>query len=137
MSSFLPSSEERFLDAFGKIGCAVLSLLAVAAMCGMVGCATTPKTPAQSVYALKGGFAVALKAALVYESLPACAPSGPPVCSEAAVKAKILVSATQADKAIAVAEDAVRKGALDPQTLSDAQAALYGFEGLASSLKVK
>lgn len=129
--------EDPVLAFLGKVGCAALSIVALCFMLGLIGCATSaPKTPAQTVFALKGGFGVALKAAVDYEGLPRCG-GVTPICSDPVVMARIRVLADPAALALSAAEDAARRGALDPQTLLATENAVYAFEGLAATLKVK
>lgn len=110
----------------------VLPILLLAA------CATTPRTPAQTVFALEGGYGAALSVAVQYKNLPPC--PGPALCSDAAVVARLQAADRLAFADIQAAQAAVTQG-LTPTVIeglvNDALVDLAAFQTQTAALKVK
>lgn len=103
-------------------------------------CATTPQTPAQSVYAVQGAYASALSIAVAYKQLPACQQGAPVLCSDRAVVEKIQTADDQAFAALNAAQAIVRtpNAGLNAQTaIVAAQQAVQVLASITSTLKVK
>lgn len=83
--------------------------LLVVALLALAACATTsPQSPAQAVYAATLAYDTALSVAVAYRKLPPCVQGGGPICSDAAVVAKLQVADISAFAAINAAQRLVR-----------------------------
>jgi len=117
---------------------AVSALALVLSSCSSLNL-VTPKTPAQTVYAVEGEYAAALNIAISYRQLPNCS-TGAALCEDDATLAKVRAADAAAWSAILTAQDAVRGGlttAQISQTASDASAAVLAFSTLVHTLRVK
>jgi len=126
----------------GQAGFASVRLLILTALVSLaIACASTPQTPAQSVYVVKAGYAEALTVAVAYKQLPSCAQSPrPALCSEAAVVAKLQAADDAAFSTLKAAEDIVRSPAagMNVQTaIAAAQQALNALTSITATLTVK
>ena len=100
-----------------------------------------PKTPAQVVFEVKASEGAALAIFIRYKALPSCAPANhPPICSDAALVAKVQQADVVAAKAIDTAETAVRTPGFGADTIStllaSAQAAVGYLTSSTQALKV-
>lgn len=122
------------------------SLFAILALAVLTGCATTgtpgssvPQTPQQAAFALTAGYSVAEDGALTYFALPRC-PVAAPICSDAALVAKIKTVDAAAYDAITAAQAVARDpnaGANLPTLVNAATKALAAFTAITSDLKAK
>ena len=106
----------------------------------LVACASTPQTPAQSVYQVQGSYAAALQIAVTYKQLPACQAGGPVLCSDKAVVAKLQQADDVAYAALTAAQNIVRTpnaGANVQTAIVAAQQAAAAFASITSTLKVQ
>ena len=116
--------------------------LAIALLACVVsaGCATTPQSPAQSVYALKSAYAGGLTIAVAYKKLPVCGQSAAKLCSSPSVVAQLQDADNKAAPAINAAEKSVRTPGFgfNVQTLINvANEALVAFLAITAKLQVK
>lgn len=110
---------------------------------GTSGCASlgiglpAPQTPAQAVYELAGSYNAALSVAVAYKSLPACG-TGPVICSDAGIVAKLQRADDVAEPAIKSAEAAVRVPGFGSDALATsvaaAQNAVSAFVAITATL---
>ncbi len=116
------------------------ALLLAFALAGL-GCATTPQTPAQSVYQVQGSYAAALQIAVTYKQLPSCAqPAHPVLCSDAATVAKLQKADDVAYAALTAAQNIVRSpgaGANVQTAIAAAQQATAALASITATLQVK
>jgi hypothetical protein len=103
----------------------------------LAACATVPKTPAQTIYALEGQYAAALAVAAAYHDLPECPKAV--VCKDMAVMPKLLGAVLVANKTLLVAEDVVRGKSPGDTAAAVASAAIAvgNLRVIVSPLKVK
>ena len=115
-------------------------LLALACAGALTACSTTPKTAAQTVFALEASYDAALDIAVTYATLPRCAPGAPPVCSDAAAVRRVNEAAHLAWAAIRAAQALARTARPDVTALTNARAAaelaLATLTALTAPLKV-
>ena len=100
-----------------------------------------PKTAAQTIFETKAAEGAALAIFIRYKALPSCAPANhPPICSDAALVAKVQQADVVAAKAIDTAETAVRTPGFGADTIStllaSAQAAVGYLTSSTQALKV-
>ena len=115
------------------------ALLLAFALAGL-GCATTPQTPAQSVYQVQGSYAAALQIAVTYKQLPACQQGGPVLCSDKAIVAKLQQADDAAYAALTAAQNIVRTpgaGANAQTAIVAAQQATAALASITATLKVQ
>ena len=116
------------------------ALLLAFALAGL-GCATTPQTPAQSVYQVQGSYAAALQIAVTYKQLPNCAkPDAPVLCSNAQVVAQLQKADDVAYAALTAAQNTVRTagaGANVQTAIVAAQQAVAALTSITATLKVQ
>lgn len=116
------------------------ALLLAFAIAGL-GCATTPQTPAQSVYQAQGSYAAALQIAVTYKQLPNCTqPAHPVLCSDAATVAKLQKADDVAYAALTAAQNIVRSpgaGANVQTAITTAQQAVSALASITATLKVQ
>lgn len=115
------------------------ALLLAFALAGL-GCATTPQTPAQSVYQVQGNYAAALNVAVAYKQLPACQPGGTKLCSDKAIVAKLQQADDVAFAALTAAQNTVRTagaGANAQTAIVAAQQAVQALASITATLQVK
>lgn len=118
---------------------AIACLLTIAAL---IGCATTPQTPAQAVYAAQGTYTVVLTAAVNYAELPRCGqPKSPSLCSKPEVIAQLQKADDVAYTALLAAQGIVRSRkpgdtGIQP-TVANAIRAVNAFAQIANQLGVK
>ena len=89
-------------------------------------------SPAQSVYAAEGAYAVALRGAVAYRQLPKCG-MGTKVCHDPLVVGRLIVADNRAHDALLGAEGVVRSKGTAEQiaaAVSFAQTAIADFSGL-------
>lgn len=115
---------------------AIACLLMFAAL---FGCATTPQTPAQAVYAAHGTYTVALTAAVKYAELPRCGqPTSPPLCARPEAIAQLQKADDVAYTALLAAQGIVRSrktgDAGIPPTVENAIRAVNAFAQIANQL---
>lgn len=106
----------------------------------LAACASTPQTPAQSVYAVQGAYATALSAAVSYKQLPACAPTSPGLCSNPDVVLKLQKADDVAYAALTAAQNIVRTpgaGANATTAIAAANQAVQALVAITSTLGVK
>lgn len=115
--------------------------IAVVMLVLLAACASTPQTPAQSVYAVQGAYASALSAAVSYKQLPSCAqPAAPVLCSNAAMVAKLQQADDVAYAALTAAQNIVRTpgaGANAQTAIAAANQAVQALVAITSTLGVK
>ena len=114
------------------------ALLLAAALAG-TGCATTPQTPAQSVYQVQGTYAAALQIAVTYKQLPPCQQGVQALCSDKAVVTKLQKADDVAYAALTAAQNIVRTpgaGANLNTALVAAQQAVNAFAAITTTLQV-
>jgi hypothetical protein len=92
--------------------------LAVVLAITTIACATTPQSPQQVVYATQSAYIGALGAAVRYKELPPCPKA--PVCSDAAIVAKIQDADKVAFRALELAQNAVRTPGFGEDRISTA-----------------
>lgn len=117
----------------------LLATLAIAIMV-FAGCANTPQTPAQSVYAVQGSYAAALNIAVAYKQLPACQQGGPVMCSDRAIVTKLQQADDVAYAALTAAQNIVRTpnaGANAQTAITAAQQAVTALASITATLKVQ
>lgn len=106
----------------------------------LAACASTPQTPAQSVYQVQGSYAAALQIAVTYKQLPPCQAGGPVLCSDAAVVKKLQTADDAAYAALTAAQNVVRTpgAGLNAQTaIVAAQQAVQAMSSITATLKVQ
>lgn len=101
----------------------------------LVGCASAPQSPAQTVYLLEGELAGALAGAAAYHDLPAC--PGPVLCKDAGVMLHIQAASVAAWSSLHLAEDAVRAGKDPSKYVGVAQDAVNTLTTIVAATKVK
>ena len=116
----------------------LLAVLALAVLTGF-GCATTPQTPAQAVYAVQGTYAAALQVAVTYKGLPSCArPDKPVLCSDADVVKKLQAADNVAYASLTAAQNTVRSpgaGANVQTAIVAAQQAVNALAAITATLR--
>jgi hypothetical protein len=115
------------------------SLIMIVLMAIMaVACATTPQSPAQSVYAAEQGYVVALTTAAAYARLPHCSATVTGLCSDVSVVVKLQTADEVASQLLGAAEATVRAGGGTVGTaVTAAQEAVTTFLNITKTLKVK
>lgn len=115
-------------------------LFAIGLLLAVAAC-TTPRTPAQGVYAAKSTYAAALTVAVEYRNLPPCQPGGPAICRDAKVMAVVLkaddVAAVTLDQAETTVRDARASGDTLDKAVLAAEAAVASFKAITATLKTK
>ena len=117
-----------------------MSKLLAVLLLALTACASPPQSPAQAVYATQGTYAVALTLAVKYKALPACVPTGPPLCKDAKIVADLQKADDVAYDALSAAQRVVRSpgiGANVQTLLVAADAAVGAFSSIANRLKVQ
>lgn len=115
------------------------ALLLAFALAGL-GCATTPQTPAQSVYQVQGSYAAALQIAVTYKQLPKCQQGSPVICSTPTVVAQLQKADDVAYAALTAAQNIVRTpgaGANFQTAITAAQQATAAFASITATLRTK
>lgn len=108
----------------------------------LAGCASTPggTSPQQVVFAAKSGYAATLTAAVAYKRLPACAPTVPLPCSDAAIVAQLQKADNVAATSLDAAEAAVRTPQIGAtavdRAIAAANAALSALNAIVATLGV-
>lgn len=98
-------------------------------------CSTLPRTPAQTVYAIKSEFAADLALAAAYHDLPNC--PALPLCKDPTTMVRIQAAALAANATLKVAEDAVRGGGSGASAVKTAGDAVLSLSAITAALKVK
>lgn len=112
----------------------ILAILILA----LEGCATTGGDPQRTVFAIKGGYEVALTAAVTYRNLPACSATVKLPCSDKAIVTQLQRAQPAARATLDAAEAAVRDpkfgGNVTDTAIVSAQAALRAFTAIMDTL---
>ena len=115
----------------------VVALLSMVALV-LPGCATTPETPQQAVFAAKAGYATALTAAVAYKNLPDCA-KAPAPCSDRVMVAQVRKADDVAIAALDASESAVRTPGFGESIVASAvaaaKAALAAFLSITATIR--
>lgn len=117
----------------------LIAVLALTILTGF-GCATTPQSPQQAVFAAKSNYAVALAVAVAYKKLPTCAPTAPPLCSKPDIVATLQKVDTASSALLDAAENTVRTqvaGANAQTAIKAAEQAVSAFATITAALAVK
>ena len=117
----------------------LLALLAIVVLTGF-GCATSPQTPAQGVYAVQGTYATALTIAVAYKALPVCQQGAPVLCSQPSVVATLQKADDAAFAALTAAQNIARTpgaGANAQTAIVAAQQAVSALTSITATLQVK
>ncbi len=106
----------------------------------LLGCASTPQSAQQSVYAAKQSYAIALTVAVAYKQLPACGPRAPGLCSEPKIVATLQKVDVASSALLDAAEHVVRTEGAGPNVntaLKAANEAVQAFVTITTALRVK
>jgi len=117
----------------------IIALLAFVVLTAL-GCATTPQSAQQAVFAAKQNYAVALTVAVAYKRLPTCAPAAPPLCSKPDVVATLQKVDTASSALLDAAENTVRTqgaGANVQTAIKAATEAVSAFVTITAALAVR
>lgn len=117
----------------------LIALIALTVLTG-IGCATTPQSPQQAVFAAKSNYVVALSVAVAYKRLPTCAPAAPPLCSKPDIVATLQKVDTASSALLDAAENTVRTqgaGANAQTAIKAAEQAVSAFATITAALAVK
>jgi hypothetical protein len=120
-----------------------LATLSALSSLALVGCAggftATPSAGAQQmVYSAESDFRAALRIAVTYENLPACAPAQHFPCADPSAVSKVTAAARAARVSLAAAEAAVRSSTNEAAMTTaaiKAQSDVAVFQALAVALK--
>lgn len=116
------------------------SLIIVTLAAALAGCASTPSTPQQAVFAAKSTYATALTAAVAYRRLPVCSDTRPVPCSHPALVQQLqkadTVAAASLDAAEAAARTPIVSATATDRAIQAAQAALAALTSLITNLGV-
>lgn len=107
----------------------------------LVSACATPKTPAQTVYAIHGSYAAALATAVAYKKLPPCGqPASPVLCSDREIVVVVQKADDLAFSALTAAQNIVRTPGIDESrttlAIAAAENGVKAFVEIVTKLKV-
>lgn len=114
-------------------------ILAILCVSLLFGCAVTPKSPAQAVFAAEQNYAVALSAAVAYKKLPPCvANAAVTLCADAKVVGQLQAADVAAYALLQGAQATVRTGGGNVQlAVAAAEQAVLALSTIVKTLGVK